>query len=158
MKVVGEEAGLPHRRTGCRTLLEAYRRAFEVKTFEVHLNALVAVGGISGFFSALAGASGAIIAIPLLLTLGYPALQAIGISQTTVLVIAITATVGNLSVGQIDVVVGSVIAVGLIVGILIGTRIAHALPINTLRNIVACVLVLVAISIAIQIVRDTLML
>ena len=118
--------------------------------------ALVAVGGISGFFSALAGAGGAIIAIPLLLALGYPALQAIGISQTTVLVIAITATVGNLSVGQIELIAGSVIAVALVVGILIGTRVAHALPINTLRNIVACVLVLVAISIAFQIARGTL--
>ena len=118
--------------------------------------ALVAVGGISGFFSALAGAGGAIIAIPLLLAMGYPALQAIGISQATVLVIAITATVGNLSVGQIELIAGSVIAVALVVGILIGTRVAHALPINTLRNIVACVLVLVAISIAFQIARGTL--
>ena len=120
--------------------------------------ALIAVGGISGFFSALAGAGGAIIAIPLLLALGYPALQATGISQTIVLVIAIIATVGNLSVGQIELIAGSVVAVALVVGKLIGTQIAHALPINTLRNIVACVLVLVAISIAFQIARGNLML
>ena len=118
--------------------------------------ALVAVSGISGFFSALAGAGGAIIAIPLLLALGYPALQDIKISQTTVLVIAITATAGNLSVGQIELIAGSVIAVALVVGILIGTRVAHALPINTLRNIVACPLILVAISIAFRILRGTL--
>ena len=128
----------------------------EIKYENIPPNALVAVGGISGFFSALAGAGGAIIAIPLLLALGYPALQVTGISQTIVLVIAIIATVGNLSVGQIELIAGSVVAVALVVGILIGTRIAHALPINTLRNIVACVLVLVAISIAFQIARGTL--
>ena len=108
------------------------------------------------FFRCAGRTRWAIIAIPLLLALGYPVLQGIRISQTTVLAIAITATAGSLSVGQIELIAGSVIAVALVVGILIGTRIAHALPINTLRNIVGCVLVLVAISITFQIARDTL--
>ena len=113
------------------------------------------IGGLSGFVSALVGAGGAVVVIPLMLAMGAPALLAIGLSQAIQFVIAVTATIGNLSVGQIDFTTGGVIAVALVIGIMIGTRVAHSLHIDTLRKTVAWVLTLVGLSIAIQLARDT---
>lgn len=115
--------------------------------------ALILVGAVSGFISAMVGAGGAIIVLPLMFAMGAPSLLAIGLAQAIQFVIAITATVGNFSVGKIDFAIGGIIAVALVVGILIGTRIAHALPVNTLRKSVAWVLALIGCSIAIQLAR-----
>ena len=116
--------------------------------------ALISVGGISGFVSALVGAGGAVVVIPLLFAMGAPALLAIGLSQAIQFVIAVTATVGNLAVGKVDFVVGGILAVAMVAGILLGTRVAHTLPADTLRKIVAIVLTLVGLSIAFQLARD----
>jgi uncharacterized protein len=121
---------------------------------DIHAPALMMVGGISGFISALVGAGGAVVVIPLMFAMGAPALLAIGLSQAIQFVIAVTATIGNLSVGQVDFTTGGVIAVALVIGILIGTRVAHSLPVDTLRKTVAWVLALVGLSIAIQLARD----
>ena len=69
-------------------------------------------------------------------------------------VIAVTATMGNLSVSQIDITIGGVIATALVLGILLGSRVAHALPVDILRKTVAWVLTLVGLSIAFQLVRN----
>jgi len=121
---------------------------------DIKTPALIAVGAISGYISALVGAGGAVVLIPLLFAMGAPALLAIGLSQAIQFVIALTATVGNLSVGEIDFAVGGVVAAALVLGILFGTRIAHALPVETLRKTVAWVLTLVGLSIAFQLVQD----
>ena len=86
--------------------------------------------------------------------MGAPALLSIGLSQAIQFVIAFAATIGNLSVGDINFAVGGVIAAALVVGILLGTRIAHALPVDTLKKTVAWVLTLVGLYIAFQLVRD----
>ena len=109
--------------------------------------ALLTVGAISGFISALVGAGGAIVAIPLLFAMGMPAILAIGLSQTLHFTIAATATIGNISFGEINYGVSAMTGTALIVGILMGTRFAHALPIDTLRKTIAWVLTLVGISI-----------
>ncbi len=115
---------------------------------------LAGIGGISGFVSALVGAGGAVVVIPLMFALGAPALLAIGLSQAIQFVIAATATIGNYAVGEIDYIVGGVIAGALVGGILIGTRVAHALPIAVLRKTVAWVLALVGLAITFQLARD----
>ena len=120
----------------------------------IKTRALIAVGAISGYISALVGAGGAVVLIPLLFAMGAPALLAIGLSQAIQFVIAATATMGNLSVGQIDFTIGGVIATALVLGILLGSRVAHALPVDILRKTVAWVLTLVGLSIALQLVRD----
>ena len=116
--------------------------------------ALIAVGAISGYISVLVGAGGAVVLIPLLFAMGAPALLAIGLSQAIQFVIAVTATMGNLSVGQIDFTIGGVIAAALVLGILLGSRVAHALPVDILRKTVAWVLTLVGLSITFQLVRN----
>tara|TARA_B100000676_G_C18074597_1_gene846734 strand:- start:653 stop:1414 length:762 start_codon:yes stop_codon:yes gene_type:complete len=121
---------------------------------DIRAPTLATVGGISGYISALVGAGGAVVLIPLLFAMGAPALLAIGLSQAIQFVIAFTATIGNLSVGEINYTVGSVIAAALVIGIFIGTRIAHALPVDTLRKTVAWVLTLVGLYIAFQLVQN----
>ncbi|MBE09258.1 MAG: hypothetical protein CMM35_03030 [Rhodospirillaceae bacterium] len=121
---------------------------------DIRTPVLATVGGFSGYLSALVGAGGAVVLIPLLFAMGAPALLSIGLSQAIQFVIAFAATIGNLSVGDINFAVGGVIAAALIVGILLGTRIAHALPVDTLKKTVAWVLTLVGLYIAFQLVRD----
>ena len=125
---------------------------------EIPSTVLILIGLITGYFSALAGAGGAIIAIPLLFSFGAPPLVAIGLSQTIALVVAITATLGNYAVGQINFAAGTIVGLSLATGILIGARIAHALPINILRNMVAVALALVGISIFTQLLYKALVL
>lgn len=115
---------------------------------------LIMLGAVSGLVSAMVGAGGAIVLLPLMFAMGAPALLAIGLAQALQFVIAAMATVGNLSVGEIDFTVGGVIAAALVIGILLGTRVAHALPVATLRKSVAWVLALIGISIAFQLARD----
>ncbi|MEE3093420.1 MAG: TSUP family transporter, partial [Pseudomonadota bacterium] len=86
--------------------------------------------------------------------MGAPTLLAIGLSQAIQFVIAATATIGNLSVGQIELTIGGVIAAALVLGILLGSRVAHALPVDILRKTVAWVLTLVRLSITFQLVRN----
>ena len=103
--------------------------------------------------SALVGASGAVVVIPFCLPWVHrPA--AIGLSQAIQFVIAVTATIGNLAVGHVDFVVGGILAVATVAGILLGTRVAHTLPVDTLRKTVAIVLILVGLLIVFQLARD----
>ena len=120
----------------------------------IKTRALIAVGAISGYISALVGAAGAVVLIPLLFAMGAPALLAIGLSQAIQFVIAATATIGNLLLGQIDFTIGGVIAAALVLGILLGSRVAHALPVDIPRKTVAWVLTLVGLSITFQLVRN----
>ena len=96
----------------------------------------------------------AVVVIPFLFAMGAPALLAIGLSQAIQFVIAVTATIGNLAVGHVDFVVGGILAVATVAGILLGTRVAHTLPVDTLRKTVAIVLTLVGLLIAFQLARD----
>ncbi|MFL2541478.1 MAG: sulfite exporter TauE/SafE family protein [Candidatus Latescibacterota bacterium] len=142
------------------TIFSGYRtlrppKKARIDNEDIKARALILVGGISGYISALVGAGGAVVLIPLMFAMGAPALLAIGLSQAIQFVIALTSTIGHLSVGKVDFVIGGVIATALVLGILIGTRIAHTLPLDILRKTVAWVLTLVGLSIAFQLVRNT---
>ena len=120
----------------------------------IRLPILAGVGTIAGFLSAMVGAGGAIIVIPLLFTIGAPALAAIGVSMAIQLPISLLATAGNLAVGKIDFLAGAVMAAALVAGIELGARLAHALPIEQLRRIVAWTLAAVGVLILAQLARD----
>ncbi len=138
--------------SGVRTLVPA--KGSRSDNVDIKTPALILIGGLSGFVSALIGAGGAVVVIPLMFAMGAPALLAIGLSQAIQFVIAATATIGNLSVGHVDFMVGGILGAALVSGILLGTRIAHALPIDVLRKTVAWVLVLVGLSITLQLARE----
>lgn len=95
---------------------------------------LLALGGGTAFVSALTGAGGAFVLLPILLLLDMPVLPAIGLGQAIALPIAGLASVANVQAGLVDVRLAALLAVALSVGIAIGTPIAHALPQHVLRR------------------------
>jgi len=109
---------------------------------------LVALGLVTGFASALLGAGGAFLLVPLLVALGEPVLLAVGLGQAIQVPISAVATVANLQAGRIDLVAGTILAVTLGVGIALGTPLAHGVSQRTLRWLVAVAMLVAAIVMA----------
>jgi uncharacterized membrane protein YfcA len=102
---------------------------------------LLGLGGGTAFVSALTGAGGAFVLVPVLLLLDMPVLPAIGLGQAIALPIAGLASVANLAAGLVYLPLAALLAAGLSVGIAIGTPIAHALPQLVLRRLLGiCVI------------------
>jgi len=112
---------------------------------------LLGLGGGTGFVSALTGAGGAFVLLPILLLLDMPVLSAIGVGQAIALPIAGLASVANLAAGLVDPVLAAVLAVTLTAGIAIGTPIAHALPQRRLRRLLGSVVVVSGIAMLVRV-------
>lgn len=110
---------------------------------QVTASHLALAGGATGYLSAMTGTGGPLVLIPILMWLHVPVLTAIGLAQAIQLPIAALATAGNVYAGTLDVSLGLVIGVGIVVGTWGGSWLAHVLPRETLRRIVAIVLSLV---------------
>jgi uncharacterized membrane protein YfcA len=102
---------------------------------------LLGLGGGTGFVSALTGAGGAFVLLPILLLLDVPVLSAIGLGQAIAIPIAGLASIANFASGLVDPVLSAVLALSLVLGIAIGTPIAHALPQQRLRRLLGGVVV-----------------
>jgi uncharacterized protein len=124
--------------------LYALRRPRRVPITHVELApvTLLGLGGGTGFVSAMTGAGGAFVLLPLLLLLDTPVLAAIGMGQAIALPIAGLASVVNLAAGLVDLWLAAGLAATLTLGIVIGTPIAHALPQQMLRRLLGVVVVL----------------
>jgi len=112
---------------------------------------LLGLGGGTGFVSALTGAGGAFVLLPMLLLLEVPVLPAIGLGMAIAIPIGSLASIANLAAGLVDPVLAAVLAVTLTVGIAIGTPIAHALPQPKLRNLLGLVVIASAIAMLIRV-------
>ena len=102
--------------------------------------ALILIGVGVGFGSSLTGTGGPVLLVPLLLLLGSMPLAAVGISQAIQLPIAIFATIGFTLYGQIDFYLGITLGLVQSVGVIFGAKIAHTLPQEKLRRLVAITL------------------
>ncbi len=107
---------------------------------------LVLIGIIVGFGSAISGTGGPLLLVPLLVSMNWPALTAVGLSQVIQLPIAALATLGNYLHGEVDVKLGLGIAMIMVIGVAIGARLAHRVPGLLLRRVVAVVLLAVGAS------------
>ena len=116
---------------------------------------LAIVGGITGFGSALSGTGGPLVLIPILIWMKLSLLAAVGLSQVIQLPIAALATIGNFQHGEVNVGASLAIAALLVLGVVVGARIAHRLPAGLLKRIVACVLMAVGVAMAIRIIYTT---
>ena len=105
--------------------------------------ALLAVGAVTGFLSSISGTGGPLVLVPIVISMGVPVLVAVGLSQVIQLPVAIAATVGNVLYGELDLVLGGVLAATLTVGSWYGAKLAHVMPRAILRRIVSVVLVVV---------------
>jgi uncharacterized membrane protein YfcA len=113
------------------------------------------VGGVTGFGSALSGTGGPLLLIPILVWMKVPLLTAVGLSQVIQLPIATLATVGNFQHGEVAVGASLAIAALLMLGVVVGARIAHRLPAGLLKRIVAGMLIAVGAAMVIRIFYST---
>jgi uncharacterized protein len=114
--------------------------------------ALVAIGIFTGVVSALSGTAGPITLLPILLWLRLPILAAVGLAQAIQFPITLLASVGNIIEGRVDVAVAAVVSVTFVVGIVVGTRVAHGIATATLARLVAAVLVATGVLMAARVV------
>jgi uncharacterized membrane protein YfcA len=99
----------------------------------------LAVALVSGLF----GLGGQLLSVPLLISIGAPMLPALGAAQAQSIVIAGVGTIGYALRGAIAWPLVLVIGVPLLAGALAGWRIAHAVPAERLRAVLAAALVAV---------------
>jgi len=102
---------------------------------------LILIGVGVGFGSSLTGTGGPVLLVPTLLLLQFMPLAAVGISQAIQLPIAIFATIGFILFGQIDFYLGITLGIIQSIGVILGGRIAHAMPQEKLRMVVAITLI-----------------
>jgi uncharacterized protein len=112
---------------------------------------LLGLGGGTGFISALTGAGGAFVLLPILLLLDVPVLSAIGLGQAIAVPIAGLASIANLADGLVDPVLAAVLATTLMTGIAIGTPIAHALPQLKLRRLLGGIVVVSGVAMLLRV-------
>jgi uncharacterized membrane protein YfcA len=98
-----------------------------------------AVAIVSGLF----GLGGQLLSVPLLISIGAPMLPALGAAQAQSIVIAGVGTIGYALRGAIAWPLVLVLGVPLLAGALAGWRIAHAVPTERLRSLLAVMLVAV---------------
>lgn len=103
--------------------------------------ALLLVGALVGFGSALTGTGGPIMLVPILLLLRTPVLVAVGVSQVVQIPVAVSATLGYVLYGQTDFALGTVLGIVGVIGVFVGTQVAHIMPASRLQRIVAIALV-----------------
>ncbi|MCP4419853.1 MAG: sulfite exporter TauE/SafE family protein [Chloroflexi bacterium] len=113
---------------------------------------LIFMGAVVGFGSSLTGTGGPVLLVPILVTLHYPALKSIGISQAIQLPIALFAVTGFWLFGQIDFELGLHLGITQAIGAYFGAQMAHRLPVVQLRRLVAVALIGVGILMVWQII------
>jgi uncharacterized membrane protein YfcA len=111
---------------------------------------LLAVGAFVGFGSALTGTGGAVLLVPSLLLLRTPVLAAVGVAQAVSLPVVAFSIAGYLIYGSVDFTLGTALGLVAVVGVVLGSRIAHAAPAVTLRRVVATALLCVGLLIAVR--------
>lgn len=104
------------------------------------------VGVLAGFLAGLFGVGGGILIVPaLVLVTGMDQRLAHGTSLAAVLPIAAASLITYASHGNVDWTVGFWLAVGAVVGAVVGTRLLHVLPERTLALMFVIMLVVSAI-------------
>ncbi|WP_293661830.1 sulfite exporter TauE/SafE family protein [Rhodoferax sp. OV413] len=115
-----------------------------------------AAGGLIGFLSGLVGAGGAFVSVPFMVAHNIPLLNAVATSAALGLPIALANTAGYVwagqwlgglppwSLGYVWLPGLAVIAACSVCTAPVGARMAHSLPIATLRRVFACVLYVLA--------------
>lgn len=101
------------------------------------------IGATTGFLSALTGTGGAVVLMPILLSMRVAPLTAIGLSTAVQFPIAITATLGNILIGNLDFRMGLIMLVTFAPGMRMGAVAAHVLPQEILRRLVTVTLLAV---------------
>jgi uncharacterized membrane protein YfcA len=84
------------------------------------------------------------LAVPVLVVAGAPLLPALAAAQAQSIVIAVMGTIGYLVHGSIDVPLALLVGFPELCGVVIGWKLARALPTRTLKNALVCALLVLA--------------
>ncbi|WP_037357875.1 sulfite exporter TauE/SafE family protein [Amycolatopsis orientalis] len=103
-----------------------------------------AIGTGVAVVAGLVGVGGPMLAVPLLVVAGMPVLGALAAAQVQSVVIASVGTLGYVLHGAVDWPLAAIVGIPELAGVLIGWRIAHALPAKTLKAALVAVLVGIA--------------
>ncbi|HEV7655034.1 MAG TPA: sulfite exporter TauE/SafE family protein [Mycobacteriales bacterium] len=111
---------------------------------------LVVLGAAVGLVSGVLGLGGPMLTVPLLLAIGVGVLESLAAAQVQSIVIASVGTIGYAIHGSVD--WGLVLLIGApeLAGVIVGWRIARALPTATLRGILVVVLLALAPYLALR--------
>jgi uncharacterized protein len=107
--------------------------------------ALVFIGIVTGVGSALTGTGGPLFVVPIMVSLKVAAHTAIGFSQAIQFPIASLATFSNFLYGTVDLIVGGLVAGGVIIGSIFGAKLAHFFSTTIMHRILSVVLVMVGV-------------
>ncbi|MEV6903019.1 sulfite exporter TauE/SafE family protein [Amycolatopsis sp. NPDC051372] len=105
---------------------------------------ILAIGAGVAVAAGLVGVGGPMLTVPVLVVVGLPMLEALAAAQVQSVVIATAGAAGYLLHGSIDWRLAAVVGVPELAGVVIGWKIAHALP--TIRLRIALVVALVAVA------------
>jgi len=96
---------------------------------------VAAVGVAVAVASGIVGVGGPLLAVPLLVALGIPVLSALAAAQAQSVVIATVGTAGYLAAGAIDWPLAALVGIPELAGVLLGWKLARALPTRTLTYV-----------------------
>lgn len=105
---------------------------------------LAVLGLIVAAASGIVGIGGPMLTVPLLVALGVPVLESLAAAQAQSVVIATVGTLGYLAHDAIDWPLAAVVGLPELLGVLIGWKIAHALPTRGLKYALIASLLAVA--------------
>lgn len=103
-----------------------------------------AVGLTVAVAAGLFGLGGPMLSVPLLVICGLPLLPALAAAQAQSVVIASLGTVGYVVHGSVDWALAALVGIPELAGVLIGWKIAHAVPVRKLKFALAAVLLALA--------------
>ena len=98
---------------------------------------LLAAGAATGFLSGLTGVGGPVLALPLLLALGFPLLTSIGVGQVVQVAGALSGSAANLALGTIDFTLAAQVGAVEIAGVLAGAALVHRIDLRLAQRAVA---------------------
>jgi uncharacterized membrane protein YfcA len=108
--------------------------------------ALAGIGLVGGLLSGVFGVGGGIVMVPLLIALaGMDQRRAATTSLAAIVPTSIAGSLGYLAAGHIDLVAGTIIAAGAVVGSVIGAKLLRRIPLFWLRWMFITLLLVVAL-------------
>ena len=111
---------------------------------------IVAGGVVVGIGASFTGLGGGFLMIPLLLSLGFTAQKAVGISFLGIMVIAMSALVAHNKFANVDYKYGILLGLGGIAGAQIGARLLEHVSTENFKKIFAVILVALAVYIFVK--------
>ncbi len=111
--------------------------ADEAETYHVNLKLGAILFGLVGFFIGFFGQGGGLIVVPVLILIGFSTIVSLGTVRLITIIVGGTAFLSRLALSQVNITYGLALAIGAMIGALIGVRVATAMRAKVLRLVAA---------------------